>query len=49
MKLIMMKFELVEGESQLIVGLDVKKYSDTINRGESPMKVFRHQNYVSDR
>lgn len=39
-----MKFDLVEGESAPIIGLEVKRYADTLNRGDVPMIVFRRPN-----
>lgn len=44
-----MKFDLVEGKSPLIIGLDVKRYADTLNRGEPPRIVFRRPFDTSDR
>lgn len=44
-----LKFELVEGKSPLIIGLDVKRYEETLNRVESTRIVFRRPSDTSER
>lgn len=45
----MLTFDLVEGRSPLIIGLDVKRHADTMNRAETPSIVFRRPCDTSDR
>lgn len=42
-------FDLVTGKSPLIVGLDVKRHSDTVNRTGTPSIIFRRPCDTSDR
>lgn len=45
----MLTFDLVEGESPLIVGLDIKRYADTLNRHEPPLIIFKRPTDTSER